>query len=532
MTYGRLTLSGLLLATVGSLAVADVPRIFVVQLTENSEAHPGYESLPLDSHVAAALDEFGQVDPIVWSMADSRFRKIADERGFPLSLESPSQSEIVSVSRSVGADYVLVVWAMRNGRTVRPVATLYRGAGFKSIWKFGDWERRMAPFFAGESKPLNEADLKQFQSTYGSQVQEIAATLIGDQPDWDSTSQSIARTWAFLIRQGPFEKLPLSPKHLLPEADPGTTVPLPIGVALPESQGGLAGVEALISNGHVELAVVQLRDMIDKEPFEDSYRMKLAEILANQELFIEAAREAIRGAQISKKPVPFFQVGARYWLRAGLMDQARDSLNNVLARGGENREVEYMMGQYYLRTGDYSQSIEWYAKAIRQGPTPEIVYERAVAFAFAGQIESSLNDLASLVDMPADRLEVSYAMMVETCEEQWEGIGVRLGDRIPLLRIHKNDAEMIAFAAKDNLMAKSLSTLMEMTPVPSHYKISHESRQLAHKLLFQSTTEIFEFATTRREDLATEGTMSLREAMKLLPQVRRLFATDHSSRRG
>lgn len=214
------------------------------------------------------------------------------------------------------------------------------------------------------------------------------------------------------------------------------------------------------------------------------------------------------------------------------MDQARDSLNNVLARGGENREVEYMMGQYYLRTGDYSQSIEWYAKAIRQGPTPEIVYERAVAFAFAGQIESSLNDLASLVDMPADRLEVSYAMMVETCEEQWEGIGVRLGDRIPLLRIHKNDAEMIAFAAKDNLMAKSLSTLMEMTPVPSHYKISHESRQLAHKLLFQSTTEIFEFATTRREDLATEGTMSLREAMKLLPQVRRLFATDHSSRRG
>jgi|GEM_PF-2756712 len=531
MNLSRLAFSGLLLAWVGSLALCDVPRIFVVQLTESAESTPGYESLLLDSYVAAALDEVGQVDPIVWSMADQRFRKIAEDRNFPLSLEAPVQSEIVNVSRAVGAEYTLVVWAMRQGTTVRPVCTLYRNPGFRVIWRYGDWERRMAPFFVGENVPLNEEELQKFKNTYGEEVREFSASMAGRDPDWDSTSRTIARTWAHLIRQGPFEKLPLSPKRLLPEADPGTTVPLPIGVTLPDEQGGIAGVEALLEKGQTELAIVQLRDLIDREPFEDSYRMKLTQILAQENLFIEAAREAIRGAQVSNKSVPFYQIGAKNWLRAGSMDQARDALNNVLARGGQNRDVEYMMGQYYLRTADYTQSIEWYSKAIRQGPTPEIVYERAVAFAFAGQPEACLNDLASLVDLPAERLTISYEMMVEVCEDQLEGIGVRLSDRIPLIRIHKDDAELVAHLARDHQMAKGLSALMDMTPIPPQFKNSHESRQLAHKLLFQSTTEIFEFATTRKEDLATEGQMSLREAMKLLPQIRKLFAADHSSHR-
>jgi tetratricopeptide (TPR) repeat protein len=528
MNLCRLAFSGLLLAWVGSLALADVPRIFVVQLKENVETTPDYESLLLDTYLAGALDEVGQVDPIVWSMADVRFRKIAGDRGFPLSLESPVQSEIVNVSRAVGAEYTLVVWAMKQGTMVRPVCTLYRNPGFKVIWRYGDWDRRLAPFFTGETTPLSEEDLRNFKNTYGEEVREFTANLNGVNPDWDSTSRTIARTWAYLMRQGPFEKLPMSPKRLLPDADPGATVPLPTGVALPDEQGGIAGVDALLEKGNTELAIVQLRDLIDREPFEDSYRMKLALILAKEELFIEAALEAIRGARVSAKPLPFYQIGAKYWLRAGLMDQSRDALNNVLARGGENRDVDYMMGQYYLRTGDYSQSLDWYSKAIRQGPTPEIVYERAVAFAFAGQPESCLNDLASLVDLPAERLVVSYEMMVGVCEEQLEGIGVRVRDRIPILRIQKDDAEMTAYMARDHQMAKGLSALMDLTPVPPQYRVSHESRKLAHKLLLQSTTEIFEFATTRREDLATEGTMSLGEAMKLLSQVRKLFEADHS----
>ncbi|MFM9872479.1 MAG: tetratricopeptide repeat protein [Fimbriimonadaceae bacterium] len=532
MNFGRLALSGLLLAWVGSLAHADVPRIFVVQLVENPKDHPEYESLLLDSYVAAALDELGQVDPIVWSMADPRFRQIADTRGFALSLQSPSQSEIVNVSRSIGAEYVLVVWAMRSATIVRPVATLYRNNGFKSIWRYGDWDRRLAPFFNGTSQPLNELDLKNFQNTYGKEVLEIPATLVGGEPDWDSTSRTIAATWAFMLRQGPLEKLPLSPRRNLPEADPGAMVPLPTGVNLPDVRGGIAGVEALLEKGQTELAIVQLRDLIDKEPFEDSYRLKLTSILATEGLYIEAAREAIRGAQVSNKPLPFYQLGAKNWLRAGLADQARDALNNILARGGENRETDYMMGQYYLRTGDYTQSIEWYSKAIRYGPTPEIVYERGVAFAFAGQPDFCLNDLASLVDLPSERLTVSYEMMVGVCEDQFEGIGVRLGDRIPLLKVRKDDAEMIAYAARDNQMAKGLAVLMELTLVPPQYKVSHESRLLAHKLLFQSTTEVFEFATTRKEDLATEGLISLREAMKLLPRMRKLFEADQSSHSG
>ena len=520
----RLTLT-LLLALLGlTTSWATVPKIFVVQLKESTEKYPEYKSLDLDSYMASALDEIGQVDPIVWSVSDTRFRQICDLHKFPPELEHPSQSEIVRVSKAVDAEYTLVVWSVRNDSTVRPVATLYRGNGFKKVWTFGDWERRMAPFFVGETKPMNESDLRSFQSTYGAEILEFGAVMVSDQVDWDSTSRTITRTFAHLLKQGPLKDLPATPKQILPEADPGETVSIPNGVEVP--QGGLVQVESLVLEGRTDLAIVQLRDMIDQEPFEDSYRLRLTELLEKEGLFIEAAREAIRGGQVGKKPLPFYQIAARNWLRAGILEQAREALNNVLARGGEDKMTRYMLGQYYLRTGDYDQAIEWYTLAIKNGPTPEIVYERAVAYAFSGQFDLCRDNLGSLVDVPADKLELSYAMVVLLCEEKLESISIRLRDRIPLLRVNRTDQSLVALSVKDQELAKNLAGLLELTPVPNRYRISHERRVLAHKLIQQSATEVFEFATTRNEELATEGTMSLREALKLIPEIRTLFEAD------
>lgn len=500
--------------------------MFVVQLIEDPTAITGYRSLVLDTYVAAALDEFGQVDPLVWSMGDPRFRRIAQDKEFPLDWENPAQSHIVPVAKAVDAEYVLVVWSMRNEAVVRPVATLYKASSFRKIWTYGDWERRLAPFFSGEAKPLNEAETSAFKGAYGQEIREFAGVQVGDRVDWDSTSRSIAQTWAFLLRQEPFKGWPEHPKAKLPDADPGATVPLPTGVKIPD--GGLEQVERLLAEGRTDLAIVQLRDLIDQHPFDEGYRWRLVQILDRQGFFVETAQEAVRGAVISKNPVPFYTVAAKNWLRAGHLDSARDSLNHILARNGGTRETQAMMGQLHLRTGDYNQAVQWYSLAIRSGPTPDMVYERACAYALAGQTDRCRDDLASLVDLSPETIEISYAMTVQVCEGILEAIGVRQSDRIPLLRIRPNDKELVSLAAKDLELAKSLSAFIDLTPVAPRFAISHQKRRLAHKLMQQSSSEIFDFATKREQGLATEATMSLREALALLPEVRALFAADQN----
>lgn len=518
--------AALLTVLASALASAGIPRLLIVQLTEDPAKFEGYRSLVLDTYLAEALDEVGQVDPIVWSMGDPRFRQIAGDKGFPLEWESPTQPLVVNVARAVDAEYVLVVWSMRNEAVVRPVATLYKASTFRKMWGYGDWERRLAPFFSGETKPLSVAETAAFKGAYGQEIREFAGVQVGDRVDWDSTSRTIAQTWAALLRQEPFKGWPEHPKSRLPEADPGTIVPLPTGVDLPD--GGMEEVEGLVAAGRVDLAIVHLRDLIDQHPFDETYRWRLVQILDSQRLYVETAQEAARGAVISKKPLPFYTVAARNWLRAGHLDSAKDALNNILARGGETRETKAMVAQLNLRTGNYSQAIEWYSMAIRSGPTPDVVYERAVAYALAGQDEACRDDLASLVDLDAKTIEESYAMAVQVCEEILQGIGVRQGDRIPLLRVRPGDQELVALAGKDLALAKSLATYLDLTPVPPRYAISHAKRKLAHKLMQQSASEIFDYATKRNEDLATEGTMSLREALALLPQIRALFAEDQS----
>lgn len=513
-----------------AVSVGDVPRLFIVQLEEDREAYPDFESLLLDTYLAAALDEIGQVSPLVWSMSDSKFRLIAGQKSFPMSWANPMQSEIVAVSRAVDADYTLVVWCRKTDNLVRPIATLYRGSGFKKIWTYGDWDRRMAEVSVsgGNARQLTEEEIRDLRSMQGVVVPEFASVVVNNKVDWDTTSRTIARTLAFLIQQEPLKGLRARPVQGLPDADPGSQVPLPVGVRINDAGMGMEQIEALVLAGETGKAIVYLRDMIDREPFRDDFRVRLAELLEGEGLFIEAAREATRSAALVKRPLPLYHLAARNWLRGGNMMQAREALNNILARGGEDRNTQAMLGQLYLREGDYEVSVEWYSKAVRNGPTPTIVFERAIAQAMAGQIDQCRADLASLVDVPGESITDSYIMMVELCEEVLEGVGVRVRDRMPLHRIHRTDASLITLTARDRKLAESMSALMDLTVVPVEFKSSHELRALAHKLMYQSVTEVFEYATTRKEDLASEAALSLRESLNMLPKIRGVFKRERS----
>ncbi|QYK53551.1 MAG: tetratricopeptide repeat protein [Fimbriimonadaceae bacterium] len=487
----------------------------------------GYESLILDSYVAQALDDIGQVEPLVWSMADPVFRKIAAEKEFPTSWETPNQRDIVSVARQVGAEYTLVVWSYRNGAIVRPIATLYRGAASRKIWNYGDWDRRLVPFFSGDIRQLSDQSVQETNDQYKGVQREFSAIQVGRDYDWDSTSRTIAQTWAWLLRQDPFKSLPVRPKNDLPPPDPGLTVVKPPGVNLDPSGDGMKYVDDLLGIGNRELAIVYLRDLIDQHPFEEIYRTKLVDVLMDSRLYNEAALEADRAAPMAQNPVTFYLQATECWLRCGNDDKARISLNEVLARGGQGRTTYALLGRVYLSSGDYAQAAEAFSQAIQLGPTPEMVYFRAASHALAGDPDSCRQDLASLVDVDASGIADAYMEVMAIMEKLFEQTGTRTRDLIPQLRL-KVTPDLTAIAARNLLFAQSMGTLIEIGPVPPIFSRSHQLRQLAHKLMIQSTTEVFEFAKTGKAETANEGTMSLGEALRMLPKIREQYRSEQS----
>jgi hypothetical protein len=519
-----------LAVTLGVTAYGKVPRLLIAQFSEDPAVVLKYESLVLDSYLAASLDEIGQVRPLVWSMADSEFRQIAANKSFPVMWESPNQASIVDVARAVEADYTIVVWSMKQGIKVRPVATLYRGAAFRKVWTFGNWDKRLQPIYG--SFALEESEKEELMPTlvdpkFTGAVEEFTAVITSSGADWVATSETIARTWAFQLKQGPFAGLAASPKASLDDPTPGLGVATGTGVAL-SGEADLARIDSLVAKGESEMALVQLRDMVDREPMNEMFRWRLCELLEKGGFSIEAAREAGRGAVVAKDPQRFYIASARNWIRADHPDLGREALNHALARGASGREVFKLMGQLSLRLNDPGEAIDWYTKSMATGPTPDIVFERALSFALAGMDEACRSDLASLSDVPSEKLKLSYEFASELTEAAMRALSIRLRDRLPSIRVKGLDPQLIAEAAKDEQLAKALSGFMDLTPCPSIYASSHQLRMLAHKLIWQSSTEVLQFAKTRNEELGTEATMSLRAAFEVFPRMEARFREERA----
>lgn len=496
----------------------------MIQLTESTAIYPEYSSLVLDSYVAEALDEIGQVDPIVWSMSDPRFRKARDEQSFPLEWESPSQELIVPVAKAMGADYTLVVWSNRFGPLVRPIATLYKGAGERKIWAYGDWERRMAPFFNGNTTPVR--DPGEIKDIFNGGAQEFSAVEVGQDLDWDSTSRTIARTWAWQIKDGPLKKLPARPRQRLGPPDPGFTVSLDAGVELRPVT--MAEIEELVQTRHTDLAIVQLRDLIDQFPFDEVPRRRLAELLLQVKLYQEAASEAKRAAKFCKDPAPMFELAAEAYLQLRQFDDARQSIEQARKYGSAGRETALLSGRIYLWTGQYEESTREFEAAIRQGPTPTTVFFLALADAAAGDADGCRNNLAALVDHDPKGIEDAYPEAMLLAADLLEKIGLRIREDVPLIRKSPGQPELIARTAAMRIRLEGLAAFMELIPVPEQFAQSHEARRLAHNLMLKAASEAFEFAQNGSEADATGSTMNLGEALRLLPKVREQFQLEQS----
>lgn len=516
-----------LLACVVSGWASAAPRLLVAQFKE-PEREGKDVNLLLDVYVAQAIDEIGQVEPVVWSITDSVFRKAIDDGTVPVDRDQPSEEHLAETAKALQADYLLVIRAIKAGDKVLPAAILYRGAGARKLWSYGTWNlKEYKPELMSDDK-LNPNELRDLAALLTKQGMDVLVVKIGDLPDWDSTSLTIARSWAMMLERTAFKSLPKHPKVTSPDVHPGLQGNNGQGAEVPtvNREELEKTIAEYISQGRADLAVLVLRDSIDKTPFDLDLRRRLASLLMAIGKPVEAAQEAERAAAISSDSVDLWLLAARAWVLAGTPDKAEEAMHQALARGAEGPQTQCLLGEVYVLTGDFAKAVTAYTNSINVGPTPQAVMGRAIAYGLAGEPEKCKADLAALVDAKPEQHLNAYVTAVTLADQRLDVIARSLRDLPPAIRTQRNDPAVLSLANTLARQAESLSSLIDNILVPEKFKTSHSMRGLAHKLMLQAAQEILEFAKTGDEDIGDEGTLSLGEALKLLPQVRSKFRSE------
>ncbi len=506
------------------------PRLLIVQFREENNDETDL-NLRIDIYIAQAVDDIGQVEPVVWSSLDPVFRKAFDEGKIGLEQEAPTEKELPNVARILEADYVLVVRATKLEGQVTPTAVLYRGGLSNKVWTYGRWNKRDYIAEISVDGRIDPDEVRDLNRKLTKDPTGIMSVTIDGRPDWDSTATTIARTWAMMWERTAFKHLEAHPKVTPNVLTPDQGGPKGTGAEIPTVPYDEidAAVKKFSSEGRLDLVAMLLRDAVDRYPFDVGLRTRLTRALSDLGQNEAAAQEAERAALISRDSARLWLDAARSWLLAENPVRAQEAVNQALARGAQGPESSALLGEIYVLSGDFPAAVAAYTRSIEAGPTPSAVIGRAIANGLAGEAEACANDLKALVDIDPDTYLRAYQTAVTLADNRIDIISKSLRELPPLLRLRKKDPALVAQAAAMERQARALSTLIDNIIAPERFAGSHRTRALAHKLILQSSQEILDFAKTGDDDLGEEGTISLGEALRLFPTARSEFRQERQN---
>ena len=520
----------LLSLAISALAVSNgTPKCLVVQRLSTDE---DTMNIIVGQYLAEELDVEGRVTPILWSMTDVVFRQAIADDVLPVFVENPDDKTIRDYARRLRVDYVLVVEAAAFKGAVYPQAKLYRGSSSRTIWAMFKEENRGRPrLVVTENGKVNQEQTakirEQYASVLGSSNVNTFIVMAGGEPDWDSTARSLARTWKSLLGGGPFKNLEPQRRQFAPDPEPGIGFSGFAGSEIetaPEVQEALEKARLLAANGLPDQAIILLRDSIDANPFVASTRLLLSQLLILRGHPTLAAEEAERAARITGGSAQLWAQAAEAWLQAGDTDKAHLAANESLARGNSDLGLTLTLADIRLLKRDTAASIKSYDEVIASQPSSRAYIGRSVARAIVGDVQGSVDDL-EVAQGGASLPQELYLRAMLIVEQE---IG-RIADElraIPKAVRMKSDPNVVSRAEAVKAETQAIVEFMVRVRVPSQHKISHEQRDLAHKLLAQSAYEALAFAKTANEDSAMESAISLGEALRLLPQIRAQFGVE------
>lgn len=482
---------------VAASAQEPAPEVLVAQILLPGPRDENDPNVLIAPYLAEQLQQDARVQPILWSMADPLFRRYVETGIVSDFDERPSIAEVRETARKLRVDWVILVVGQKTEDRLLPFIELFRGTRPGAEWKFG-----------------TDAETQEMEYT----------VLVNNRPDWDSSARSIARTVALKMGEGPFSRFPRRPVAVTPDPQPGTTFEGPTVNIGPALQGNaLERAGALIQAGNWGPAILLMRDEIDANPTDPAPRVALVQALTQNGLPEQAALEARRAAALTQDGNALRLAAARAWLADANVDEAQKDLNDALARGADGPEAWTIQGEIHLLRGESQRAVDRFARALEVEDLPAARMGLAIAYALAGRADEAADQFAQVRSLGPDAIDLAYRRAIQLVDRSLIVLIDELRTLPQVARLKAREPEVIARAATAEARVRALSALMGSIPVPERFRGSHDQRDLAHKLLAQSAQEILVFAQTADEDLGSGAAISLGEALKLLPGVRRLY---------
>lgn len=506
-SLGRVILLGITLF-IAATSWAEKPRVLIVQSEVQTK---DVEAVALESILADELDRVGQVTAITWSLTDPIVREL-DGAGKLRFRKIQSEDESHDAAREVGANYLLLVAAIKDAGRVRPFAKLSRVGSKKPMWTFGNRDWADPSREDREAKDPGVAMLRQ-SSFDDLEVRVNGAT------DWDGSARNVAIEWAERLAKGPFKKLRRNPR-----IDLQSEVVASPGLLLPAIEPG--SFQNYLASVPVETRITVLRDAIDREPDRGDLRVSLFDNLMRSYDFEAAAHFASQASDWSKGAQDWHLRAAQAYIQSNDVANAKMHADLAGATSVANPQSARLIGDIRLSSGDYSGAVEAYRRAIDARPSPEAIIGRAVANALLCDDAAVEADLQLLVDSPGARAAETYRLAVLKIRSSMNSIAVAISELIPHARLAPGAPQVIAKAQTFAVRSASLSKLLSKLPPPTTHQKSHAELDLACKLLDQTSQETLEFSKSSDEEVGAEASLSLNEAFASIRLSGQIFEAE------
>ncbi len=505
-------------------------------IVQQSMAGAGQSDLDFQTQLADEIDKDGRVQPVVWSLGDPYFRSKLDDGTIGAYISQPNDQQIVRAAGKLKADYLLLVQATqdKNGESVLPQAFLYRGQSSRTIWKYEQKAgTRSGKITVSENGVIDRKETARLQEKYSNDLLQGSRGMVvrvNGVLDMESTIRSLARTFAALLGEGPLKKHPPRSRNFTPEAT-GSLTFSPDMTALssepPTVQKAIEQANQRLENGNVRDAILTLRDAIDGNPLSPTPRAMLVQILMSVGKTQEAASEAERASSLIPDSADLWLSAAEAHVFLGDPIKSKNCLMEAQARGATSPRAHEIAGNIALIHGDYEGAQKSFGEAIVSGYNAAYL-GRALTFALAGDETRCQEEILAYGGSSVNHAGQRYQMTLGVIDAIVAVIAKNLRDDVATLRV-SSDPEIKARVTVTNQRANGLVTFIERMPVPESHQESHELRDLAHKLLAQSATELLAFANDGKESAAMESTISLTEAMGFFEAATATFNAERTN---
>ncbi len=486
---------------VASASYAEVPRILIIQrkdkATENFDPN-----VKIASILASELDEEGRVDPIVWGLTDPVFRKALEQQLLMSPPDQPTVEYAVSALSKFKAEYIVFVKAISKQDGVDVECELYKGS--RQIWK-----DKNSILYGGTSAF-----------------------------DKENAARTAARTWALKMSGEPFKDLPPKPKQGTPDPEnsrqtlTNVSIPPPITRKVDNSELKTQ-INQMLGVGRISTAVNLLRDAVDAEPLDAERRMMLVSALMQILEPSLAAGEAHRGAVLFPEVVNFRVLAARAHLMAGNIDEATQEINEAVARDANAPEIRQLMGEISLKGLRYEAALQHFDIAIQKAPTADAYFKRALAKAMMANLSGCQEDLAEAAKLEpsptATTVRERYDFAASLIDAMVDQTATDIRGLIQRTRLNAKEQNLPVECSLLLNRTAAITQIFSKLSVPKAHTNSNNIRILALKLLAQCLGDVKGSFGTLNEDVLTDATINLGEALKSYAQAKETYLNEREA---